>query len=437
MKNLSSLSRVRIIVSAIAVIGLADLALQYQQGSLGLAGGAIGALIVIGAAMALRCLGRIAALMARIADVCDGVACGDFERRLILSGEKGDLGRVVWSLNALVDHTDAYVRELTAAMQALSEHHYFRRIQTRGLHGGFQRGALVVNDFIAATVSRTQAFCSTVKAFEASALSVADDLSVASDHINNTAKEMDQAASASCEQASAVAFAANTATTDTESVAGATDQMTSSIQQITAQVVRSSDIIGGTADKIAATQSSIESLATAAERIGEVIKMITDIAEKTNLLALNATIEAARAGESGRGFAVVATEVKDLASQTAHATEDITRQITSIQAATREAVDRFGEIGATVSEVQTISHAISDAVEEQQAVVEEIASRISGVSNGSHSIAEGIRSVAGNADATRSVAGDLLGAADDVARRADRLREEVNRFLTDARALAS
>ena len=201
----------------------------------------------------------------------------------------------------------------------------------------------------------------------------------------------------------------------TSAVASATEEMTSSIQEIAQQVSRSTEIAQGAVDEAGRADEMIQGLDKAGQKIGEVVSLITDIAEQTNLLALNATIEAARAGDAGKGFAVVASEVKNLANQTARATDEIGAQIGGIQTATRDAVDAVQGIARTISEISEIATVISSAMEEQSAATQEVAGNISGVSEAS---AE-----------TGSAANDVLQAAGDLSRQAEELTGKIEAFI--------
>lgn len=201
----------------------------------------------------------------------------------------------------------------------------------------------------------------------------------------------------------------------TAAVASATEEMTSSIQEIAQQVSRSTEIAQGAVDEAGRADEMIQGLDTAGQKIGEVVSLITDIAEQTNLLALNATIEAARAGDAGKGFAVVASEVKNLANQTARATDEIGSQIGGIQTATRDAVMAVQGIAKTISEISEIATVISAAMEEQSAATQEVAGNISGVSEAS---AE-----------TGSAANDVLQASGELSKQAEDLTGKIDAFI--------
>ncbi|WP_342106375.1 PAS domain-containing methyl-accepting chemotaxis protein [Methylobacterium sp. SI9] len=174
------------------------------------------------------------------------------------------------------------------------------------------------------------------------------------------------------QQAVGAASAAEQASGNTQSVAAGAEELASSVGEIGRQVGRALQVTGRAVDQANATSSVVAGLAAAAQRIGDVVGLISGIASQTNLLALNATIEAARAGEAGKGFAVVAVEVKDLATQTANATQSIGRQIAETQAAAHQAACAIAGIGATIGEVNEIASAISTAVEQQSAVAQEM-----------------------------------------------------------------
>jgi len=201
----------------------------------------------------------------------------------------------------------------------------------------------------------------------------------------------------------------------TSAVASATEEMTSSIQEIAQQVTKSTQIAQSAVEEAGRADEMIQGLDTAGQKIGEVVSLITDIAEQTNLLALNATIEAARAGDAGKGFAVVASEVKNLANQTAKATDEIGSQIGGIQTATRDAVAAVQGIAKTISEISGIATVISAAMEEQSAATQEVASNISGVSEASGE--------------TGAAANDVLQAAGELSRQAEDLTGKVKSFI--------
>jgi methyl-accepting chemotaxis protein len=259
-------------------------------------------------------------------------------------------------------------------------------------------------------------------------------LSSSATELQATAQSMTGTADQSNQQAAGVASAAEEASTGLQTVASAAEELTASIGEISRQVAQSSKITGKAVDDAKRTDSIVHALAQGAEKIGTVVGLITNIASQTNLLALNATIEAARAGDAGKGFAVVASEVKNLASQTAKATEEIDTQITQIQAATKEAVEAIRGISVTIEEVSAIATNIAAAVEEQSAATSEIARNVQQTSQAAQEVTVGISGVSQAASETGMAASQVLTAASDVSKQAEQLSGEVSMFVAGVRA---
>jgi len=216
-------------------------------------------------------------------------------------------------------------------------------------------------------------------------------------------------------------------------VAAATEEMTASVTEISRQVAEAARAAQDAVERAHATGSTVRGLAEAADQIGDVVRLITDIAGQTNLLALNATIEAARAGDAGKGFAVVASEVKTLASQTARATEQISTQITAIQAATGDAVGAVQEVANAIQRVNGVASAIAAAVEEQDAVTRDISASVQSVARQNDEAARAMREVSDVAEGARASSGTVKVAAETVADVTGRLGEQVDGFLTGMR----
>ncbi|EHM02526.1 hypothetical protein HMPREF9946_01027 [Acetobacteraceae bacterium AT-5844] len=247
------------------------------------------------------------------------------------------------------------------------------------------------------------------------------------------ARQLAEAAETSGREAATVAEAAGRADADVQAVAAAAEQMAASIVEITRRVSESAEVAGQAVREARATDETMRGLSESAARIGDVISLITDIAAQTNLLALNATIEAARAGEAGKGFAVVASEVKNLAGQTARATEEISQQIAGMQAATGQAVDAIRGIGTTVERTSEIATAIATAVEEQGAATQEIARSAAQMAEATGTVSQRIARVRQVAAETGNAAGGMLGAVEQLAGQAGVLRERSSAFLKAVR----
>ncbi|MBA9070212.1 methyl-accepting chemotaxis protein [Methylobacterium sp. RAS18] len=212
------------------------------------------------------------------------------------------------------------------------------------------------------------------------------------------------------------------------------EELGSSVQEIGRQVNGSAHLAPAAVQEASYTAGLVRELSGAVVKIGDVVTMISVIAGQTNLLALNATIEAARAGEAGRGFAVVATEVKELASQTARATEEISSQIDRIQGSTGQAVSAISSIAARIEEISGVATAIAAAVEEQSAATQEIVRNVAQAAMGTGEVTSNIAGVAGAAEETGAAATQVLGAASELSRQSEHLSAEVSRFLATVRA---
>jgi methyl-accepting chemotaxis protein len=270
--------------------------------------------------------------------------------------------------------------------------------------------------------------------FQAAVGGIIDTVSSASTELEASAGTLTRTAEVTQELSGAVAAASEQATANVQSVASATEEMTSSVNEISRQVQVSGKIAAEAVKQAQATDARINELSRAAGRIGDVVKLITAIAEQTNLLALNATIEAARAGEAGRGFAVVASEVKQLASQTARATDEIGTQIAGMQAATQDSVAAIKEIGGTIGRISEIASTIATAVEEQGAATQEIARNVGEAAKGTQQVASNITDVNRGAGETGSASAQVLSSARSLSSESNHLKAEVDRFLMTVRA---
>ena len=270
--------------------------------------------------------------------------------------------------------------------------------------------------------------------FEVAAGDMVGLLSSGSTELEATARAMSGSADNTNAQANAVAVAAEEAGAGVQTVASAAEELTASIQEISRQVAQSARMAAQAVSDAQRTNGIVAALAEGAEKIGNVVGLITSIAGQTNLLALNATIEAARAGDAGKGFAVVASEVKNLASQTGRATEEIGAQISQIQTATTEAVAAIRSISVSIEEVSAIATTIAAAVEEQGAATAEIARNVQQTASATQSVTSNIGGVGQAANDSSAAATQVLSAAGDLSKQAERLSTEVNSFVTNVRA---
>ncbi|SNY90879.1 Methyl-accepting chemotaxis protein [Cohaesibacter sp. ES.047] len=249
------------------------------------------------------------------------------------------------------------------------------------------------------------------------------------DAMNKTASTLSEVAESATNEAGSAERASAGASGNVKTVADATEIMVAAVREISDQAGQARDMVSSATGIAEATNKDVASLAEAAERIGTVVSMIGEIADQTNLLALNATIEAARAGEMGKGFAVVASEVKELASQTTKATEEISSQIAGVQSLTENAVSAIGRITHTVSDISSVTGAISDSIEHQQSSMDEIASSIHLANSDTQDAMRNVQGVTSVIGETANEARTVKLASDELTLVADKLAREVEGFL--------
>ncbi len=285
-----------------------------------------------------------------------------------------------------------------------------------------------------ATLSkRTEAVEQLSQAFDQEAVGIIEAVAGAAEQLEGTARTLTGTMDNTAERAVAISAASEEASANVQTVASASEELSISIGEIARQVTESNRIAADAVETAEKTDTTVRGLVEAAQQIGEVVDLINNIAAQTNLLALNATIEAARAGDAGKGFAVVASEVKNLANQTAKATDKISQQISAIQQVSESAAESISGIGNVIREINSITAGIASAVEQQGAATEEISRNVQQAANGTKEVSSNILEIS---DATKSAGSrtkEVLTAAGDLSERSDNLRQIVSRFLEDMR----
>ena len=346
----------------------------------------------------LRPLARISGSMTALAD-------GEMNTEIPFVDRRNELGVMARAVQVFKNNA-AKARELAAREQAEQARQLERANSTQAAVAAFDR---VISEIVGS-------------------------VNAAAGQLQATAQSLSATADKATQQSNAVAGVAQKMSENVQSVSSATEELSSSIREIGNQVNESTRIVGSAVTQADETNDKVKALAESAQRIGAVVTLINEIAGQTNLLALNATIEAARAGEAGKGFAVVASEVKNLATQTARATDEISGQIRSIQDATASSAQSIQEITQTIGRVNEISTAIASAVEEQGAATQEISRNVQEVDGGTEEVSTHIHGVTDASQQTSSASSQVLSAASHLAQNSERLKQEVDRFLATVRA---
>lgn len=274
-----------------------------------------------------------------------------------------------------------------------------------------------------------------IREFDREVVTMMSAVGSAVEQLHSVSEVLRNSANTATEQSSAVSAGTEEASSNVQLVATAATELSASIHEIAGQVTETSSMALSASERAQNTNAEIQGLNDAAIRIGEVVGLINDIAGQTNLLALNATIEAARAGDAGKGFAVVASEVKNLANQTAKATEDISAQINGIQQATRSAVDAIDEIVRMITDISERASAVAAAVEQQTVATSEISQNVEQAAAATSEISAAMQGVSTAVASTNAAAGDVRGSAENLGDQSGGLRRQIDTFLERMRSL--
>ncbi len=352
-----------------------------------------------------------------IAEVSSAVAQGDLSKKITAEAFGEFLGLKI-TINTMVDRLNEFSTEVTRVAQEVgTEGILGGQATVEGLSGTWNDLKDNVN-LMAANLTDQ------VKKIAQLAIAVANS----SEDMMAESQTMSAASEETSAQAATVSSFAEQVSLNAQSVAIGVEQMTASIKEIAKNATDAAIVATSAVNTAESTNETIDKLGTSSAEIGKVIKTITSIAQQTNLLALNATIEAARAGEAGKGFAVVANEVKELAKQTANATEDISQKIEAIQTDTKSSVEAIGQITTVINQINNIQNTIASAVEEQTATTNEISRNVNQAARGSSEIARNITSVAEAAKSTTASAAKTQTSATQLSETASQLQALVSRF---------
>jgi methyl-accepting chemotaxis protein len=421
-----------IIVGTVAVVGGTGAAVGGILGwplVTAVAGGAAALASLYGAIAWQRC----SRSMRRATDVARALGRGDFEVRDLAYASRGLSGELSEAINDMADHLDAFVREASAAMDAVRSNRYHRRILPAGMHGSLLRASRIINDATDTIQERVTAFEASTDDFAATISSIVDNLVEASVSMGQTSERLGSAANTTDARAGAVASSSHEASVSVERATSAAEALSLSARGIGAEVDKSSSVARLAVARAQETGKIVASLSEAADRIGTVVGLIDQVASQTNLLALNATIEAARAGEAGRGFAVVASEVKQLASETARATQEISQHIAQVQSATKAAVDSIVGIGGTIAEIDAITGAMRGSIEAQISATGDIVSNVGTAQEEARSVSGRIADISTISRETAELARGLLRTSTAVSDDGSRLSDTVRDFLARLR----
>jgi methyl-accepting chemotaxis protein len=368
--------------------------------------------------------------------VLEAVAAGDLSRSLDVDS-KDEVGRMAAALNTAIKAMRESAERLQE--QAKKEAGQAEELKTKAdtmlaVVNAAARGDLTLDmpvrgeDALGQMGEGLEHFFSTLRANIATIGQNAHALATSSEELSAVSTQMSSNAEQTASQATVVSAASEEVTKNVQTVAAGIEEMSASIKEIAKNASEAARVATQAVKVAEATNNTVAKLGDSSSEIGKVIKVITSIAEQTNLLALNATIEAARAGEAGKGFAVVANEVKELAKETAKATEDIGQKIDAIQSDSVGAVEAIKQISAVINQINDFSNTIASAVEEQTATTNEIGRNVSEAARGTEEIAKNITAVAQAAGSTTEGASNSQQASSELSRMASELQQLVSQF---------
>ncbi len=385
---------------------------------------------------AAACSDQIRHWIHRIADVCEQAAHGNLEARLLHVDVDGDLARMIHGINALLDNTDAFIREAKASLAYAAKGKFFRRVVLRGMAGTFKHASQLINSASEEMEKQSLAISDAVVAremmaneFEQTVQGVANSIAAAATHMQSTSGMLSQSMQQTSEQLNSALESAQRTVGNVQQTIDSTNKLTTTATNIEQKVHESAGVVRRAVSEADEAGGIVTDLNRSSTNIDDVVRTISQIAKQTNILALNASIEAARAGEAGRAFAIVATEVKQLAQQTEEATRQVDGEIRTIQGRVQNAVNSIVKFSKTIRLLDSISESISQSVSEQSHATEEIHQNVDEVAQRTDEVTENIDRVSKIAGQTSQSLEDVLRAANDLSQQSETLNGAVQQFL--------